>query len=381
MRFRYIGWMPVLLRYTTYYLARQILLATLLFTVLFLVIGILWSALPLLSNLSKGMGLDIFLWLILLAMPRFLPILLPLSACLAVIFAYYRAQLDSELVVMRATGLSNLTLARPAIWVAVILTMINSLMSFYLGPQAVRAFKEAQFFERHNLAALAIQPGKFNVIRSGTMFYVRDRIGEDTLHGILFYDERNPKKTQTWMARLGKFTTNANGPRLILQDGNLQEVERESGRATILYFEQYTLDLSSLARDIDERWRQPEERGTIELFTARPADGDVEEVLSFRAEGHYRVVSALFAASVIFVSVAAMLIGPFSRRGQIWRVGLAFGGSAAILLGSFLLRSILAREPAAAPLIYAVVIFPGIFSVLLLAWSDRPKGLHPLLRS
>lgn len=369
------------LRHSTYYLARQILLATVLITSLFIVIAILWSALPLLSNLSKGMGLDIFLWLIVLAMPRLLPVLLPLSACLAVIFAYYRAQLDSELVVMRATGVSNLSLAKPGLLVALILTILNALMAFHFGPQAFRAFKEAQFFERHNLAALAIQPGKFNEVRKGTMFYVRERTGDATLHGILFQDERNPQKTQTWMARLGKLTSTPSGPRLILQDGNLQEVDKENGRTTVLYFEQYTLDLSSLAQDIDERWRQPEERGTMELFTVTADDVDESQINSFRAEGHYRIVSALFAGSVILVSVAAMLIGPFNRRGQFWRIGLAFGASAIILLGAFLLRSILTREPAAAVSIYLLVVLPAVLAVALLIWSDRSKGVHPLLRS
>jgi lipopolysaccharide export system permease protein len=254
-------------------------------------------------------------------------------------------------------------------------------MAFELGPQAFRAFKEAQFFERHNLAALAIQPGKFNEVRDGTMFYVRERTGEATLHGILFHDERNPKKTQTWMARLGKLVNDPSGPRLILQDGNLQEVDRNTGRATVLYFEQYTLDLSSLARDIGERWRQPEERGTIELLTVTTADLDEKQVRSFRAEGHYRIVSALFAGSVVLVSVSAMLVGPFNRRGQFWRVGVAFGSSAVILLGAFLLRSVLEREPDAVPLIYGLVILPAAASVGLLAWSDRPKGLNQLLRS
>ena len=81
--------MPALLNHSTFYLARQILAATLLITCLFIVIATLWAALPLLSALSRGMGLDVFLWLIVLAMPRLLPVLLPLSAALAVIFAYY----------------------------------------------------------------------------------------------------------------------------------------------------------------------------------------------------------------------------------------------------------------------------------------------------
>ncbi|MGY9056893.1 MAG: LptF/LptG family permease, partial [Alphaproteobacteria bacterium] len=247
------------------------------------------------------MGLDVFAWLVLLAMPRLLPVLLPLSAALAVIFAYYRAQLDSELVVMRATGLSNLTLARPALWVALFLTLTNSLMAFHLGPQAFRAFKEAQFFERENLAALAIQSGKFRALKSGTMFYVRSRTGDSTLNGILFQDERDPKKTQTWMARFGQLTDTPEGPRLVLRDGNLQEFEHATGRINVLYFESYTLDISNLARDLEERYRQPEERSMTELFTKSEPEIDAKQVRRFRAEGHYRIVSALFVGSVMLV--------------------------------------------------------------------------------
>jgi lipopolysaccharide export system permease protein len=373
--------MSGLLHRTTLYLARQILLATLLITSLFVVIAVLWSALPLLSNLSRGMGIDVFLWLIVLAMPRLLPVLLPLSASLAVIFAYYRAQQDSELIVMRASGLSNLTLARPALWVALILTLANTAMAFYLGPQAFRAFKEAQFFERHSLAALAIQPGKFRSLREGTMFYVRERTGDATLHGILFYDERDPDVAQTWMARLGQLVTTPTGPKLVLRDGNVQQVANDTGSVTVLYFESYTLDLSSLAHDMEERWRQPEERGTWELFTVSSEEVGPDQIGTFRAEGHYRIVSALFSASVMMVAVAAMLVGPFSRRGQLWRVAVAFAGSAAILLGAFLLRSIMSRDPSAAPAVYAIVLIPSLGALALLVWSDRRKGLHPLLRS
>jgi lipopolysaccharide export system permease protein len=370
-----------MLNQTTSYLARQILIATLLITFMFVVIAVLWSALPLLSSLSRGMGLDVFAWLVLLAMPRLLPVLLPLSAALAVIFAYYRAQLDSELVVMRATGLSNLTLARPALWVALFLTLTNSLMAFHLGPQAFRAFKEAQFFERENLAALAIQSGKFRALKSGTMFYVRSRTGDSTLNGILFQDERDPKKTQTWMARFGQLTDTPEGPRLVLRDGNLQEFEHATGRINVLYFESYTLDISNLARDLEERYRQPEERSMTELFTKSEPEIDAKQVRRFRAEGHYRIVSALFVGSVMLVAVAAMLVGPFNRRGQMWRVGLAFSGAALILLGTFLLRSLLARNPATAPIIYALVLVPSIGAFCLLLWSDRSKFRQPLRRS
>ena len=365
--------MPRLLAHTTTYLARQILLATILITGVFATIAILWSALPLLKNLSRGMGLDAFLWLIVLAMPRLLPVLIPLSLCLALIFAYYRAQQDSELVVMRATGLSDWALARPAFLVCLLLTVANGAMTFYLSPEAFRTFKETQFLERHDLAALAIQPGRFNSLRADTMFYVRERGGTNVLRGILFYDERDPKQTQTWMAEYGALTSTPEGPRLVLRNGNVQQYDRESGQTNILYFEHYTLDLSVFAARLSDRGREVEERSMAELFQLTEEDVGEKQVRELRAEGHYRIATALFVVVITMVTVATMLVGPFSRRGQIWRVALAFGLCALILLGAFLMRSIVTRVPATTPLLYALVLLPCFIAAGLIAWNNRRR--------
>jgi len=365
--------MPRLLAYTTGYLARQTLLATLLITAFFAAIAILWSALPLLKNLSSGMGLSVFLWLIVLAMPRLLPVLIPLSLCLALIFAYYRAQQDSELVVMRATGLSDWALARPALLVGLLFTIANGIMTFYLAPEAVRAFKETQFLQRHDLAALAIQSGKFNTLRAGTMFYVRERGEANVLRGILFHDERNPKRTQTWMAEYGALTQTPDGPRLVLRNGNVQEHDRETGRTNILYFEHYTLDLSIFAEKLSSRGREAEEHSMAELFSLTAAEVGERRVRELRAEAHYRIATALFVVVVTLVTVAAMLVGSFNRRGQIWRVAVAFGLCATILLVSFLMRSIVTRVPATTPLLYAMVLVPSLIATGLLMLNNHRR--------
>ena len=365
--------MPRLLSHTTGYLARQILLATVLITTVFAVVAILWSALPLLKNLSRGMELLAFLWLVVLAMPRLLPVLIPLSLCLAMIFAYYRAQMDSELVVMRATGLSDWALAKPALLVGLLFTVANGVMTFYLAPESFRAFKETQFLARHDLASLAIQPGRFKSLRSDTMFYVRERGGANVLHGILFHDARDPDKTQTWMAEYGALTSTDEGPRLVLRNGNLQEHDRETGRTNILYFEHYTLDLSLFAADLSNRGRETEERSMSELFGLTAEDIGESRMRELRAEGHYRIATALFVVAVTIVTVAAMLVGPFNRRGQIWRVAVAFGLCAAILLGAFLMRSIVTRVPATTPLLYTLVLAPCLIGTGLIAWNNRRR--------
>src|SRR5918911_1969275 len=62
---------------------------------------------------NRGLSAELFLYLALLILPRFLDVVLPIGAFIAVLFVFNRLTSESELVVMRAAGLSPLSLARP----------------------------------------------------------------------------------------------------------------------------------------------------------------------------------------------------------------------------------------------------------------------------
>src|SRR5215468_4789896 len=64
---------------------------------------------------NRGLSIDIFLYLALLILPRFLDIVLPIGAFIAVLFTFNRLTSESELVAMRSVGLSHLALARPVL--------------------------------------------------------------------------------------------------------------------------------------------------------------------------------------------------------------------------------------------------------------------------
>src|SRR5580700_7259199 len=54
-----------------------------------------------------------FLRLMALSVPTFLPLVLPLGLGVAVLFVYHKLAIDSELVVMRAAGVSPMVQAMP----------------------------------------------------------------------------------------------------------------------------------------------------------------------------------------------------------------------------------------------------------------------------
>ena len=62
---------------------------------------------------NRGLSADVFLYLAILILPRFLDIVLPIGAFIAVLFTFNRLITESELVVMRSAGLSHVALAKP----------------------------------------------------------------------------------------------------------------------------------------------------------------------------------------------------------------------------------------------------------------------------
>src|ERR1700720_511393 len=90
------------------------------FSVMLLVTGALTAAVWLAQSLrlvdlivNRGLSAEMFLYLALLILPRFLDIVLPIGAFIAVLFVFNRLITESELVVMRAAGLSPYGLAKP----------------------------------------------------------------------------------------------------------------------------------------------------------------------------------------------------------------------------------------------------------------------------
>src|SRR5207237_5738425 len=67
---------------------------------------------------NRGLAAEVFLYLAMLILPRFIDIVLPIGAFIAVLFVFNKLTSESELIVMRASGLSPLALAKPVMILA-----------------------------------------------------------------------------------------------------------------------------------------------------------------------------------------------------------------------------------------------------------------------
>jgi lipopolysaccharide export system permease protein len=356
----------------TRYILYQTLVLTLLVTVAFGVAVWLVQSLRLVDLIvNRGLSLGIFLSLALLILPRLIEVVLPIAIFVSVLFVYNKLTIESEIVVMRAAGLSQRGLAWPAVLTGLIGLVLLYVLSLEAVPAANRAFKDLQFQIRNKFASVLIQDGVFNTLSDRLMVYDMGRNDAGDLVGLVIYDLRDPGKPVTVFAERGAFADTPEGPRLLLVNGTRQQRDESNGHLTVLSFERYTLDLSGISDAAGERDRQPDERYTSELlFPGNRHDR------SFTVELNMRLESPLTALGMALLPVLCLLPGEFNRRGQARRVLLATVLAFVMQFDDIGLKNLSGRSDLAIPLLYLNVLLPLAAAFLIQA---RERGREAAL--
>ncbi|MFQ5958364.1 MAG: LPS export ABC transporter permease LptF [Alphaproteobacteria bacterium] len=338
----------------TRYLLRQLAMATLFVTLA--LAGVVWLSQSLRFIdliINRGLSAVTFLHLTLLLLPTFLSVILPIALFCAVVYSYHRLTTDSELVVLRATGLSELDLARPALILSAIMMLVCYAITLYFMPLGFREFKDRQFVIRRDYSHILLREGSFTTLADKLTVYVRARQSTGELLGILVHDNRDPDLPVTMMAERGALVAGADGPRFFLVNGNRQEMKREGRKLSLLYFDRYSFDLSNVVENDGPRWREPRERYLHELFGPPQSKDDENNRRELRGEGHQRLVAPLYTMVFTLIGLAAMLAGEFNRRGRLRR--MLFGTGAAIVFQALALAlaNLIVKLPWLSPALYA----------------------------
>lgn len=362
------------------YIFRQLLLTTIFVAVALTCIVWLTQSLRFIEMImNRGLSAPLFAYFTLLLLPTFVSVILPVALFAAVLFTYNRLLGDSELVVLRAAGMSHFELAKPALVLAVLITLIGYGLTLYLIPASFRDFKDLQNLIRNSYSMVLLQEGVFNTIMKGVTVYVRRRTAEGELLGIIVHDERTPSKPITLMAERGVIAAGAKGPRVIMGKGNRQEVNDKDGRLSLLYFDRYSFDIGAVKAAPETRWREPRERYLDELFYPMAQEKTLWKFYKLRMEGHYRLAQPVMTLAIVLVGLAFMLAGDFNRRGQTWRVITAVTVVLAMEILLLSVKNMGENSPWLMPLMYLNTIIPAIVSAFMISsWPHRIRWRHEL---
>lgn len=322
---------------------------------------------------NRGLSIEVFLYLAVLILPRFLDIVLPIGVFIAVLFAFNRLTAESELVVMRSAGLSPLALAKPVLILAGIAFLVLMSLSLYFLPMANRAFKDLQFEIRNRFVSSLIQEGTFTTISDKLTFYIRNRDEHGEVVGLLINDNRDPTRPVTILAERAAFVDMPSGSRIVMVNGDRQQYDKKAHKLSVLTFDRYTLDLDALHDAPGVRFREPQERLLNELLFP-PAGMDRASRHAFAIEAHQRIVVPLSAFSLALIPLICLLPGEFNRRGHSKRVFLAIGVAFLFELIGVGANDLAARFPAAIPLLYVADLLPLLIGAGILAQSSIRIG-------
>ncbi len=326
---------------------------------------------------NRGLSIEVFLYLAALILPRFLDIVLPIGVFIAVLFTFNRMTAESELVVMRAAGLSPTALARPVLILAGVAFVFLMSLSLYVLPVANRAFKDLEFEIRNRFVSSLIQEGTFTTVSDKLTFYIRNRDDHGDVVGLLINDSRDPQRPVTILAERAAFVDTPAGSRIIMVNGNRQQFDPQTRKLSVLTFSRYTLDLGALQDAPVVRFREAPERFLGELLFPPPG---LDPVLrhSFIIEANQRILIPLSVFSFALIPLAFLLPGDFNRRGQLKRIMLAVGAAFAFELIGFGINDLAARFVVVIPLSYVIVLLPAGLSLgILLQGGTRPGFRRP----
>ena len=355
------------------YIFRQLLTTTLFVAVTLTCVVWLTQSLRFAEMIvNRGLSVSLFAYFTMLLLPSFLVVILPIALFVAVMFVYNRLLLDSELVVLRASGCSQFAIARPAITLTFFVTLFCYALNLYFMPVSYREFKDLQSTLRNSYPTVLIQEGVFSTVMEGVTVYVSRRGRGDELFGIIVHDARNREQPITMMAERGAIVSGKSSPRVLLVTGSRQMVDEKDGSLSLLYFDRYSFDISAIEKSIVGRWREPRERYLNELFFPQTRKDEIGFYYKLQMEGHHRLSMPLLSFSFVLIGMAFLLGGDFNRRGQLLRILGSVAVVIALEAGQLGFKNLGEKTPSMFFMMYCTPLIPAIIGAWFLGpWSPR----------
>ena len=201
--------------------------------------------------LSYGIELTSFLGLTVLMIPFIISIIIPFVTFIAIIFVYNKLISDNEVTVMASSGLSPAQIARPALWMAVVLTLVHMLLNLWVVPRTQALFYSTQWNLRYGLAHLKLQESAFTQLTNGLVVYV-DKVSGHDLSQVMLSDMRDDTTPVTIFAEKGKLVSTPRGLSIVMTNGSLQA---NGDTLTTGTFDSFDMDLNVADKEDEASFR------------------------------------------------------------------------------------------------------------------------------
>jgi len=194
---------------------------------------------------NKGVAVSQIGQVFLSIIPTFLEIAIPMSALLGVMMAFARMSGDSEIVVMRASGISIYQLVRPVIIFGLFVTALSFYVSMELKPWGFTNLSRVFFEIARAKSTSGLTEGVFNTLGNITLYAekIDDREGE--LTHVIIDDRRDKSSRRVIVSRSGKIVSDATNHTITLELFNGESHEIVEKRYITTHFINNNLTMQS----------------------------------------------------------------------------------------------------------------------------------------
>ena len=347
--------------------------------------GIVWISLALRElNVvtAKGQSAITLIQMTTLAVPGLIAVITPFALLITAIHTLNRLNSDSEIIVLTASGSTTWTVAKPLIFLALVVSCFLILVNHVVQPWSLQLLRNKVIDIRADLLSQVIQQGRFSTPEQGLTVHIRERTLDGTLHGLVMHDERDGKQVQSYLAERGILVEDQGTAYLFMMDGHIL---RRNGGVTeptqIIAFDKYAVDLDRF----EERQDRQVHLRPRDLYTGQLLNPDTtspyyqREPGRYRSELHERFANVLYPLAFALLATAGVGQAQSTRQNRNLQMALCFLAGVGIRLAGLAANNVVSLHAAAVPLLYAIPIAAIIWSLLAIKRGARPSRLTPWL--
>ena len=219
---------------------------------------------------NKGVALSQIAEVFISIIPTFLEIAIPMASLLGLMLAFARLSGDSELVVMRSSGVSLSQLLWPVVVFGLFALTVNFVVSIYLRPWGYDNLNKTLFEIARSRSTAGLDPGVFSKLGNLTIYTEDIDHHNGLLHRLLIDDQRDSNNRKIIVSRSGKILSNDKARTIIfhLFDGEIHEIVE--GKYALTHFDTNSLVLGAnqlLSDDKQQKGRKSQEMSFDEIRT------------------------------------------------------------------------------------------------------------------
>ncbi|MEZ5331312.1 MAG: LPS export ABC transporter permease LptF [Thermoanaerobaculia bacterium] len=156
--------------------------------------------------------------LIFYSLPNIVVLTIPMALLFGILVAVGRLAADSELVALRASGVSLFSLWRPVALLSLLLALVNGVMTLWALPLGNHAFQHLNFRILTRGVTQQVEPRVFFEDWEGLIVYVFDRVpGDPRWHGVFVAEDLPRTQNQVTTAEWGEVRFDEASDTLVLR--------------------------------------------------------------------------------------------------------------------------------------------------------------------